>query len=37
MGRLNEEVEDKDYLGNDEFFITNYDKRFSAKITMKIL
>ena len=37
MGRLNEEEEDKDYLGNDEFFTTNYDKRFSAKITMKIL
>ncbi len=37
MGKLNEEVDDKDYLGNDEFFTTNYDKRFSAKITMKIL
>lgn len=37
MGRLNEEVEDKDYLGNDEFFTTNYDKRFSGKITMRIL
>ena len=37
MGRLNEEEEDKDYLGNDEFFTANYDKRFSAKTTMKIL